>query len=113
MSALDDINYDLDGVSWGVLPDVSNSEPPMQPSTPTGNGTGYYVENGWLNSLAGTVGQALNTVINRENAKTAQQTAITSAGVQMQTAQVQAGLANQRMLLLGGMVLVGLLVLRG
>lgn len=113
MSALDDINYNLDGVSWGVLPDVSNGEPPMQPMTPTGNGTGYYVENGWLNSLAGTVGQALNTVIQRENAKTQQQTAITSAGVQMQTAQVQAGLANQRMLLLGGMVLVVLLVLRG
>jgi hypothetical protein len=113
MGELDDINYDLEGVSYGVLPDVSNSEPSMQPTTPTGNGTGYYVENGWLNSLAGTVGQALNSVIQRENAKTAQQTAITSAGVQMQTAQVQAGLANQRLLLIGGMVLVGLIALRG
>lgn len=94
--------YDMDGESYGVLPDVSRSEPPMQPTTATGNGYGYHVENSWLNMLGGTVQTALNYALLRDQQKMAQQTGYVAAQTPLApTPQAAAQMANSRLLVLG------------
>jgi hypothetical protein len=94
--------YDLDGQSFGVIPDVSRSEPAMQPTTATGTGYGYSVDNGWMNALGGTLQTALNYALLRDQQKMAQQTGYVSAGTPIvPTPQVAAQQANSRLLVLG------------
>lgn len=110
----DDINFDMDGASWGVIPDVSNSEPAMQPTTATGNGTGYYVDNSWQNAIFGTIGQALNYAMVRDQQKIAQQTGTMYAGTPVTpTPQVAAQMQNSRILLLGAVAIGLAFVLKG
>ena len=94
--------YDMDGQSFGVVPDVSRSEPAMQPATATGTGYGYTVDNGWLNALGGTMQTALNYALLRDQQKMAQQTGYVSAGTPLApTPQAAAQMQNSRLLLLG------------
>jgi hypothetical protein len=110
----DDINFDMDGASWGVVPDVSNSEPSMQPTTATGNGTGYYVDNTWQNAIFGTLGQALNYAMLRDQQKIAQQTGTMYTGTPVTaTPQLQAQMQNSRILLLGAVAIGLAFVLKG
>lgn len=106
--------YDMDGQSYGVLPDVSNSEPPMQPRTATGNGYGYSVDSSWLNALGGTVQAALNYALLRDQQKMAQQTGYVSVQTPLApTPQVQASMQNSRILILGLIGIGALFALRG
>jgi hypothetical protein len=66
-----DSNTDFGDGYDGVLPDVSNGEPPMQSDTALGNGSGYYVDNNYANGLFGTVQTALNYAIQRDQQKIA------------------------------------------
>jgi hypothetical protein len=92
----------MDGESYGVVPDVSRSEPAMQPTTATGTGYGYSVDNGWLNALGGTVQTALNYALLRDQQKMAMQTGMVSAQTPLvATPQAAAAAANSRLLLLG------------
>jgi hypothetical protein len=100
--SLYDIGFDWDGASYGVLPDVSMSEPAQQPMTATGNGTGYYVDNTWQNQLFGTIGQALNYAIVRDQAQIAKTTGFTTGIPVTATPQAAAALQNNRLLLIGG-----------
>lgn len=94
--------YDMDGYSYGVLPDVSRGEAPMQPTTATGNGYGYHVETNWLNVLGGTMQTALNYALLRDQQKMAQQTGYVSSQTPLApTPQVQAQMQNSRLLVLG------------
>jgi hypothetical protein len=52
-----------------VLTDVSNGSPPQQPSTPTGNGTGVFIDSGQQNGMFNLLGQALNYAITRDQQK--------------------------------------------
>jgi hypothetical protein len=110
----DDINFGMDGASWGVTADVSNSEPSMQPTTATGNGTGYYVDNSWQNAIFGTIGQALNYAIVRDQQNIAKQTGTLYAGTPVvATPQAQAQMQNSRILLLGAVAIGLAFVLKG
>lgn len=95
--------YDMDGQSFGVLPDVSRSDAPMQPATATGNGYGYYVENDWLKMLGGTLQAGVNYAILRDQQKIAQQTGYVGAqvGPLQPTPQQAASIGNSRLLILG------------
>lgn len=107
---LDDTDWTF-GYSEGVLPDVSNSEPAMQPRTATGNGTGYYVDNSWWSALNGTVSSALNYAIMRDQQQIAQKTGTMYTGPGNQvvaTPQAIAQQQNSRLLLLG-LIAVGVL----
>jgi hypothetical protein len=99
---LSDISFDWDGASMGVLPDVSMSEPAQQPTTPTGNGTGYYVDNSWQSALFGTIGQALNYALVRDQQQIAKQTGFTTGVPVTATPQAAAAIQNNRILLIGG-----------
>lgn len=105
------------GYSEGVLPDVSNSEPATQPTTATGNGTGYYVDNsGFWSALNGTVQGALNYAIMRDQQKIAQQTGTMYTGPGNQvvaTPQAVAQQQNSRLLLIGLLVVGAAFVLKG
>ncbi|MFC4932954.1 hypothetical protein [Massilia sp. GCM10023247] len=92
----------IDGESYGVNADVSRGDAPMQPTTATGNGYGYHVDNGWLNALGGTVQTALNYALLRDQQKMAQQTGYVSVQTPLTpTPQVQAQMQNSRLLVLG------------
>jgi hypothetical protein len=110
---LSDIGFGWDGASYGVLPDVSMSEPAQQSTTPTGNGTGYYVENGWLNAITGTVQTALNYAIVRDQQQIAQKTGFTTGVPVVATPQATAAIQNNRLLMVGGLAIVALLLARG
>jgi hypothetical protein len=111
---LGDINFDMDGASWGVLPDVSNSEPSMQPRTATGNGTGYYVDNTWLSAIGGAVHDAVTYAMVRDQQNMAQHTGTVYAGTPVvATPQLQAQMQNSRILLLGGVAIGLAFILKG
>lgn len=100
-------SFDTSGAYTGtpgyVLPDVSQGAPDMSPSTPTGNGTGYFV--GAASSLTDLAKTALQYALGKDAAKNAAATQITTAtqvaALQSQAAAVK---AKQNMFLL---VLVG------
>jgi hypothetical protein len=94
-----------------VLPDVSNGAPDEQPSTPTGTGSGYYIPPTWETGLVGGLSSVLNTVLNRENAKTQQQVMTTSAATGIAVAQQQAKITNQRLMMFGGIAIVAFLLM--
>jgi len=103
-----DAVFNMDGQSYGVLPDVSRGDAPMQPTTATGNGYGYAVNTSWLDVLGGTLQAGVNYAILRDQQKIAQQTGYVGANVPLQpTPQVAASMQNNRMLLLGA-VAIGL-----
>ena len=115
MSLLDFENmFDMDGASYGVLPDVSRGDAPMQPTTATGNGYGYAVNSSWMDMLGGTLQSAVNYAILRDQQKIAQQTGYVGGNIPLQpTPQAQASMANSRLLLFG-VIGVGLVfALRG
>lgn len=100
--------------SIGVLPDVSMSEPPLQPQTATGNGYGYTIDNGWLGAIGGLAHDAVNYAILRDQQKIAQQTGTVYAGTPLApTPQLAAKQQNSRILLLGGVAVALALILRG
>ena len=103
MSLLDfESMFNMDGQSYGVLADVSNSDAPMQPTTATGNGYGYAVNSSWMDMLGGTLQSAVQYAMLRDQQKISQQTGYVGGNVQMQpTPQVAASMANNRMLLIG------------
>lgn len=108
-----DINFDWDGASDGVLPDVSMSEPATQPTTATGTGTGYYVPSDWTTGLFGTVSQALNYALLRDQQQIAAKTGTVVGGVPVTaTPAAAAAAANSRILLLGGIAVALAFVLR-
>ncbi|MES2367202.1 MAG: hypothetical protein V4563_15095 [Pseudomonadota bacterium] len=67
----------MDG-STGEAPygDVSNGGPDEQPMTPTGNGTGYYIDPTQNSAMWGTLQQALNYAIQRDQQTMAQAHAV-------------------------------------
>lgn len=106
MLELDQV-YDMDGESFGVLADVSRSEPAMQPTTATGTGYGYNVDNGWMNALGGTLQAAVNYALLRDQQKMAMQTGYVTAQAPLApTPQVAAQMQNSRLLVLG-LIVVG------
>lgn len=108
----DDMGLSPFGEDTGtVLPDVSNGAPDEQPSTPTGTGSGYYIPPTWETGLVGGLSSVLNTVLNRENAKTQQQVATTNAATGIAVAQQQAKITNQRLLMFGGIAIAAILVM--
>lgn len=99
-----DIDQLMEGASYGVLPDVSRGDAPMQPTTATGNGYGYNVQSyDWLGAGLGTLNKALDYAIVRDQQKIAQQTGYLSgqAGPMQPTPQQAASIGNSRILLLG------------
>lgn len=97
--ASSETSLDLSGAYSGspgyVLPDVSRGSPDMSPSTPTGNGTGYYGNPAYESSSWGDVAkQALQWVLNKDQAKNAQAMQVGQAqqyaAIQSQQAQVRA-----------------------
>ena len=109
-----DAVFDMDGQSYGVLPDVSQGDAPMQPTTATGNGYGYAVNSSWMDMLGGTLQTALNYALLRDQQKIAQQTGYVGANVPLQpTPQVQASMANTRLLLLGALGIGLVFAMRG
>jgi hypothetical protein len=79
------------GSYTGVLSDVSNGSPPEQPYTPTGNGTGVFLDSGSQKGIFDVLGQALNYAIVRDQQK---MTAVYGPGINM-TPQQQAALSVQ------------------
>lgn len=93
---------DLDAIMKGSdtpapLPDVSWSSPAMQTSTPTGNGTGVFIDtsqqNSTLASLGNILGTALNYSLQKDAIKYQQTTQTQLAGNQAN--QVNSALAYQ------------------
>ncbi|WP_314434626.1 hypothetical protein [Massilia timonae] len=109
-----DAVFNMDGQSYGVLPDVSQGDAPMQPTTATGNGYGYSVNSSWMDMLGGTLQSAVNYAILRDQQKIAQQTGYVGGNIPLQpTPQTQATLQNNRLLVYGALGIGLLLVLRG
>jgi hypothetical protein len=106
--------FDMDGRSYGVLPDVSRGDAPMQPTTATGNGYGYNVS-GLLDTLGGTLQSAVQYAILRDQQKIAQQTGYigAQAGPVMPTPQAAASMANTKLLLLGALGIGLVFAMRG
>lgn len=61
---LDDYTAGADTAS--PLADNSWGSEPMQTSTPTGNGTGVYVDTGWQNAILGGINKALDYAIKKD-----------------------------------------------
>lgn len=110
----DDFGLNPFGEDTGtVLPDVSNSAPAMQPSTPLATGTGYYVEPAWQSALFGGLTTALNYAIAKDQAQFAAKTGY-APGVATMTATptTAAKVGNQRLILLGAVALGAVILLR-
>jgi len=94
----------------GVLPDVSNSEPAQQPTTATGNGSGYYIDPSFSAGLFGSIQSALNYAIVRDQQNIAKNTGTVYAGTPLVASPtVAAQQANSRLLMLlliGGGILL-------
>lgn len=88
------------------------SEPATQPATATGNGTGYYVDNGWLGAISGTIQAALNYAIVRDQQAIAQKnsiaTGVAATNASLATAQANAKIENSRFVMLG-LIAVGVM----
>ena len=106
-------SLDLSGAYSGtpgyVLPDVSQGEPDMSPSTPTGNGTGYYSSpTAQSSSWTDLAKDALHWAITKDQAKYAQSTQVNQAAqyaaIQSQQAQVRARQNTLVLFLIAGAV---------
>lgn len=63
--------FDLSGVLSGAdqaspLPDVSNGAPAMETYTPTGNGSGVFVDTSWQNQIFGGLNKVLDYAVQRD-----------------------------------------------
>jgi len=116
ISNLDSLMYGADTAS--PLQDVSWSSPDMQPYTPTGNGSGQFLDTATQNALFGGLDKVLNWAIQRDAAKIQQDTTYQLAGTQYASTnnalnyQAQQSAANRKLLVIG-MAVAGLfLVMR-
>lgn len=116
-------NFDLESLMYGSdrpapLPDVSWSSPAMESSTPTGTGSGVFMDSSLQNALLGGLDKALNWAIARDTAKINQQTQNQLAGTQagsvntMLAYQAQSAAANRKLILIGAAVAALFLVMR-
>jgi hypothetical protein len=71
-----------------VLDDNSNGEPTQAPSTPTGNGTGYFVQQqADASGIFGSIQQALNYALSRDQNQQAMASQQTAGAIQVQQDQ--------------------------
>ena len=116
-------NFDLDGLMYGSdrpapLPDVSWSSPPMESYTPTGTGSGQFIDTTTQNALLGGLDKVLNWAIQRDTAKIQQDTAYQLAGTQYASTnnalgyQAQQSAANRKLIVIGLAVAGLFLVMR-
>lgn len=116
ISHLDDLMYGADTAS--PLTDVSWSSPAMESSTPTGTGSGQFLDTTTQNALFGSLDKVLNWAIQRDTAKIQQDTQMQLGGMQYASTnnalgyQAQQSAANRKLLVMG-MLAAGLfLVMR-
>lgn len=111
--------YDADGPDLSgtytdnvgyVQPDVSQGAPAMQPTTPTGNGSGYFIDQAAQSTIFDTLKLGLNYAMQRDQ-QTMQYDLMTTKtqGQAMQVQQVQQNNTGLFLLLGGGVVLFMLL----
>jgi len=67
-------DFNLDNVTWGAdagspLSDVSYGSPAMESYTPTGTGSGTFIDSGWQQAIVGGLQTALNYAIVRDSYK--------------------------------------------
>ncbi len=74
------------GYAATVPPDVSYGSPAMETSTPTGNGSGVFVDQNTQNQIFGTLNNVLAYALKRDQMK---MTAVAQAPMQQAQAQVQ------------------------
>ena len=113
ISNLDDLMYGADTAS--PLPDVSWSSPAMESSTPTGTGSGQFIDTSMQNGIFDFLGKALQFAVNRDTAKIQQDTQMQLAGTQYASTnnavgyQAQQSAANRKLLVMG-MAVAGLFI---
>lgn len=78
--------YGVLGYGATVPVDVSDGAPAMQTSTPTGAGSGVFVDQSTQNQIFGTLNNVLNYALKRDQMK---MTAVAQAPMQQAQAQVQ------------------------
>jgi hypothetical protein len=93
----------MDGASYDVpVPDNYYGSSAQQPTTPTGTGTGYYVDNTASSAMWGALDKALNYVLVRDQQKFAAEHGYSATPTPYTpTPQAAAQAANSRLLLLG------------
>jgi len=116
-------DFNLNDVTYGAdvsspLPDVSWSSPDMESSTPTGTGSGQFIDTATQNALLGGLDKVLNWAIQRDTAKIQQDTAYQLAGTQYAGTnnalnyQAQQSAANRKLIVIGLAVAGLFLVMR-
>lgn len=96
VTGMGDITLGADDAS--PLPDVSNGAQDMQPETPTGNGSGLFIDGAAVNK---TLGQVLNYAILRDQLQMSRQpTAMQMGALQTQALQARTQSRNSTLLLL-------------
>ena len=116
-------DFNLNDVTYGAdvsspLPDVSWSSPAMESSTPTGTGSGQFIDTSTQNALLGGLNNVLNWAIQRDALKIQQDTKMQLAGTQYATTnnalgyQAQQSAANRKLLMIGLAVAGLFLVMR-
>lgn len=103
MFDIENMGVDMEGASYSVpLPDNYYGSSSQQPTTPTGTGTGYYVDNTAWAAIGGAVDKALNYVLIRDQQKFAAEHGYSATPTPYTpTPQAAAAAANSRLLLLG------------
>lgn len=115
--------FNLDAVMEGSdrpapLPDVSWASQPMESYTPTGNGSGQFIDTATQNGIFGTLDKVLNWAIQKDSAKIQQDTQLQLADRQgnsvntMLGYQAQQAQANRKLMLMGLMAAGLFLVMR-
>lgn len=116
-------DFNLNDVTYGAdvsspLPDVSWSSPAMESSTPTGTGSGQFIDTSTQNALLGGLNNVLNWAIQRDALKIQQDTKTQLAGTQYASTnnalnyQAQQSAANRKLLMIGLAVAGLFLVMR-
>jgi hypothetical protein len=95
---LDDYTAGADNAS--PLSDVSNGDSPMQTYTPTGNGTGVFLDTGWQNAIFGGLSKVVDYAIKKDAYNMG--IPLNNAAVTSQQALVQRNQSNGLFLLLCG-----------
>jgi hypothetical protein len=73
-----------------VLSDVSNGAPDQSPSTPTGNGSGYFIDTTTQNQIFGTIQKGLDYVLRRD------QESMNTQAINAQAQRANAAVAVQK-----------------
>lgn len=107
----------LDGSIQGApdamppTPDNYYGEPAQQPTTPAGAGTGYFIDPSQQSQMWGTLQQALNYAMQRDQQKFALEHGIATAnGTMVPTPQQAAKMKNQQLMLMAGIGLIVYLI---